>query len=89
MADACLSAIGVETSAVAVARHYGARRNASGGDGGGLLDGWLVDDLDRDAVPELALLGIETVARPLLMTDLDTTQAIASAGLDLAEKLRR
>jgi LPPG:FO 2-phospho-L-lactate transferase len=36
MADACLTAIGLETSAAAVARHYGARS------AGGLLDGWLV-----------------------------------------------
>ena len=36
MADACLAAIGVQTSADAVGRHYGARAT------GGLLDGWLV-----------------------------------------------
>ena len=36
MADACLTAIGVETTAEAVGRHYGARAE------GGLLDGWLV-----------------------------------------------
>ena len=40
MADACLTAIGVETSAEAVGRHYGARSE------GGLLDGWLVDTAD-------------------------------------------
>ena len=40
MADACLAAIGVETSAEAVGRHYGARST------GGLLDGWLVDTAD-------------------------------------------
>ena len=43
MADACLSAIGVETSAAAVAAHYGARV------GGGLLDGWLVAEQDAHA----------------------------------------
>ena len=36
MADACLTAIGVETTAEAVGRHYGGRAE------GGLLDGWLV-----------------------------------------------
>ena len=36
MADACLTAIRVETSASGVAHHYGARI------AGGLLDGWLV-----------------------------------------------
>ena len=37
MADACLAAIGVETSAAAVAAHYGPE----------LIDGWLVDDQDK------------------------------------------
>ena len=39
MADACLAAIGVETSAAAVAAHYGPE----------LIDGWLVDDQDKAA----------------------------------------
>jgi LPPG:FO 2-phospho-L-lactate transferase len=88
MADACLSAIGVETSAIAVARHYGPRR-ANGSDGGGLLDGWLVDDIDAASVDPLTESGITTVARPLLMTDVAATQAIAATALDLAETLRR
>jgi LPPG:FO 2-phospho-L-lactate transferase len=89
MADACLSAIGVETSAVAVARHYGPRRNREGGDGGGLLDGWLVDDVDAAGTAALSESGIATIARPLLMTDMAATQAIAAAALDLAETVRR
>jgi LPPG:FO 2-phospho-L-lactate transferase len=74
MADACLTAIGVKTTAEAVGDHYGARS------GGGLLDGWLVDD--RDAPVSVA--GVTVVARPLLMTDLDATAAIARATLGLA-----
>ena len=56
MADACLTAIGVDTTAAAVARHYGAR----GADG--LLDGWLVRRVRRGAVAvdELARAGIAT-----------------------------
>jgi 2-phospho-L-lactate transferase len=77
MADACLTAIGVETSAAAVAAHYGAA----------LLNGWLVDDQDKDAVEELAPLGIKAVAMPLLMRDLPSTSAIALAALDLAREL--
>jgi len=70
MADACLSAIGVETTAEAVGRHYGAP----------LLDGWLVDSADADTtVP-----GVEVRAVPLLMRDLDATAAMARAALDLA-----
>ena len=48
MADKVLAAIGVETTAEAVARHYGARA------AGGLLDGWLVDSTDADAAAALA-----------------------------------
>ena len=74
MADACLSAIGVETSAQAVGRHYRARSD------GGLLDGWLVDTADAGAtVP-----GVEVRAVPLLMTDLTAAAAMARAALDLA-----
>ncbi len=70
MADACLSAIGVETSAEAVGRHYGAQ----------VLDRWLVDTTDAGAdVP-----GVEVVAAPLLMTDLQATAQMARTLLDLA-----
>ncbi|WP_024934317.1 2-phospho-L-lactate transferase [Actinomadura welshii] len=75
MADACLTAIGVETSARAVAEHYGL----------GLLDGWLVDDADADVRVE----GIEVRSRPLLMSDAEETAAIARAALDLALELKR
>jgi len=70
MADACLTAIGVETTAEAVGRHYGAD----------LLYGWLVDTADAGtAVP-----GVEVRAVPLLMTDLETTAAMARSALELA-----
>jgi LPPG:FO 2-phospho-L-lactate transferase len=70
MADACLTAIGVETSAEAVGRHYGSD----------VLDGWLVDTLDAGVqVP-----GVEVRAVPLYMTDLEATAAMARAALDLA-----
>jgi LPPG:FO 2-phospho-L-lactate transferase len=80
MADACLSAIGVETTAPAVARHYGARSDA------GLLDGWLVDTRDADAVPELRASGFAAAAVPLMMTDVPATAVIAQAALDLASE---
>jgi LPPG:FO 2-phospho-L-lactate transferase len=74
MADACLQAIGVDTSAEAVGRHYGARAE------GGLLDGWLVDTADKGAeVP-----GVAVLARPLMMTDVPATAEIAAAALELA-----
>jgi LPPG:FO 2-phospho-L-lactate transferase len=83
MADACLSAIGVETSAAAVARHYGARGN------GGLLDGWLVDEADADAVPGLQAEGLAARAVPLWMHDETASAAIATAALDLAGTFAR
>lgn len=77
MADACLTAIGVETTAAAVAAHYGARA------AGGLLDGWLVDTADADTAAA-APGGVTVVARPLFMTDVTATAAIARAALELA-----
>ncbi len=77
MADACLAAIGVPATAQAVAAHYGP----------GLLSGWLVDEQDKDAVDAPELAGITVRARPLYMTDLPATAAIARAALDLAVEL--
>jgi LPPG:FO 2-phospho-L-lactate transferase len=80
MADACLAAIGVQTSASAVAAHYGARSD------GGLLDGWLVDETDAAATENPVL---PTVSVPLMMTDLEATASMAKAALALAEEVRR
>jgi LPPG:FO 2-phospho-L-lactate transferase len=74
MADACLAAIGVETTAAAVGRHYGARSD------GGMLDGWLVDTSDAG----VTVPGVTVRAVPLLMTDPAATTAMARAALELA-----
>jgi LPPG:FO 2-phospho-L-lactate transferase len=73
MADACLQAIGVETSAAAVAGLYA-----------DFLGGWLVDTADADLAG-----GTRPVVRslPLLMTDVDATAAIAAEALRLAGEL--
>jgi LPPG:FO 2-phospho-L-lactate transferase len=78
MADACLAAIGVQTTAAAVAAHYGA----------GLLDGWLVDDQDKAAADDPRLAGIAVRALPLFMTDLAASAEIARAAVSLATELR-
>jgi LPPG:FO 2-phospho-L-lactate transferase len=77
MADACLTAIGVETSAVAVAAHYGPE----------LINGWLVDEQDKAAVDDPALAGIAVRALPLYMRDVPSSAAIAQAAVDLAKEL--
>src|SRR4051794_14669750 len=73
MADACLQAIGVETSAAAVAGLY---RD--------FLAGWLVDTADADLSGGT---GPVVRSRPLLMTDVDATAAIAADALRLAGEL--
>ncbi|PJN31548.1 2-phospho-L-lactate transferase [Streptomyces sp. CB02959] len=79
MADKVLEAVGVESSAAAVARHYGA----------GLLDGWLVDDVDAGAVADVEAAGIRCRAVPLMMSDVDATAAMAREALALAAEVRR
>ncbi len=81
MADACLRARGIDTTAQAVAENYGARER------GGLLDGWLVDVADGSAVAALEKLGITTRAVPLLMTDSSTTAQLAKEALMLARDI--
>ena len=77
MADACLEAIGVPTSAAGVALHYGSRS------AGGYLDAWLVADEDADSAAQIAASGMRVAAAPLLMSDLQKTAAIAAATLGL------
>lgn len=78
MAAQMLSAIGVETSAAAVAEHYGSRR------AGGFLDGWLVDVRDEEAVARVEAAGIACRAVPLMMTDPDATAAMVHEAYALA-----
>jgi LPPG:FO 2-phospho-L-lactate transferase len=77
MADACLTAIGVETSAEAVALHYGARSS------GGLLDGWLVDASDSGAVPAVEAAGVRARAVPLWMRDPASSAQLAADAVAL------
>ncbi|CAM4161212.1 LPPG:FO 2-phospho-L-lactate transferase [Mycobacterium basiliense] len=72
MADACLSVIGVDSTAAAVGRHYGARSAT------GILDGWLVAEGDSADIEGVAVASI-----PLLMSDPKATAAMVRAGFDL------
>ncbi|HWE91586.1 MAG TPA: 2-phospho-L-lactate transferase [Pseudonocardiaceae bacterium] len=75
MADACLTAIGVPTTAEAVGRIYGSRRESEGG----ILDGWLIHTADSADVP-----GVDVRSVPLLMSTVDATATMARTALDLA-----
>jgi LPPG:FO 2-phospho-L-lactate transferase len=75
-ADACLEAIGVETTTAAVAGLYA-----------DFLDGWLVDSGDLPA-PGAIDARVSVLARPLLMHDLEAAGRIAAAALDLGLDLR-
>jgi LPPG:FO 2-phospho-L-lactate transferase len=78
MADACLQAIGVETAADAVALHYGARAND------GLLDAWLMDEVDATAAEVVEAAGIRASVVPLWMRDIPTSSALAAAAFEAA-----
>jgi LPPG:FO 2-phospho-L-lactate transferase len=72
-ADACLEAIGVATTARAVAGLYE-----------DFLDGWLVSDEDGE-VGSSGRLTIE--ARPLLMSSVEAAADIAGAAVDMGMRL--
>lgn len=74
-ADACLSAIGVESTTAAVAGLYA-----------DFLDGWLVDP--ADAGVRVRGVEVEAHSEALLMTDVDATARMASSLLGLAERVR-
>lgn len=74
MADACLSAIGVPTTAAAVAGLYD-----------DFLDGWLI--AEEDEPPRRP--GLVVRRRPLLMSSPRATADLAGAALDLALELDR
>jgi LPPG:FO 2-phospho-L-lactate transferase len=73
MADQCLSAIGVETSAEGVGRHYGGRAK------GGLLDGWLVHTGDTAEIE-----GAEVRSVPILMSSPEVTANMVRTAFELA-----
>ncbi|WP_374975957.1 2-phospho-L-lactate transferase [Microbacterium trichothecenolyticum] len=73
MADVCLTAIGVETSAAAVAALYGSRAS------GGLLDTWLLAEEDDALAVDVAGLGIRPLVRPLWMTDASAPSSLSAS----------
>lgn len=78
MADVCLAAIGVDTSASAVAGLYGSRA------GTGILDSWLIAEEDADLAQAVDAFGVRAVVAPLWMTDASASAALANAALAAA-----
>ena len=72
MADKCLSALGLETSATSVAAQYG-----------DLLDAWLIADSDDDQVLAITNLGIKCESAPLLMIDDQAAKEIAAKAIGM------
>jgi LPPG:FO 2-phospho-L-lactate transferase len=80
MAEQMLRAIDIEVSAAGVGLHYGSRTD------GGVLDGWLVDEVDAAQVERVAAGGLPCRAVPLMMTDVDATAAMAAAAVELVAR---
>ncbi|MFA9430078.1 2-phospho-L-lactate transferase [Egicoccus sp. AB-alg2] len=76
MAHRLLPAVGAQVSAAGVAAHYG-----------GLLDGWVVDTRDGDAVAEVAATGVRCLATDTLMDDVEIAAALARSCLSLAAEV--
>jgi LPPG:FO 2-phospho-L-lactate transferase len=72
MADRLMPAVGIEVSAAGVAEHY---RD--------LLSAWLLDDVDRAAIPRVRSLGMRCAATDTIMVDDDRAETVARAALDL------
>ena len=76
MAHKLLPSVGAAVSAAGVARHYGPA----------LLDGWVVDDRDADAVEEVEALGIRCVATDTILDDIEVAASLACTSLELAQE---
>jgi LPPG:FO 2-phospho-L-lactate transferase len=77
MADRLLPAVGAEVSARGVARHH---RD--------LVDGWVLDERDRDQVDDVTAMGIACRATDTMMDHPEVAGALAATTLELAGELR-
>lgn len=78
MAHRLLPAIGVHTDAESVGLHYGPRS------GNGVLDAWIVDNADADAVPRLTAAGLTAGSTDLIMSEPAATADFIQRGVKLA-----
>jgi LPPG:FO 2-phospho-L-lactate transferase len=75
------SELGIEPSALAVARHYGARRIQ------GLLDGFVLDELDGDLASQVEALGIKTLSTQTWMKSTVDRRRLAERLLDFGKDI--
>lgn len=68
--------LGIEPSALAVARHYG-----------GLLDGFLIDELDAHLVPQIEALGLKVQTTDSIMRTVEDRRQLAKEALKLGDRL--
>jgi LPPG:FO 2-phospho-L-lactate transferase len=72
MADKLMPAVGIEVSAVGVARHYRE-----------LIAGWVIDDIDAASRTTVEALGMACAVTDTIMTDDVRAEAVARAALEL------
>lgn len=77
MADRLLPAVGLEVSAVGVARGYA-----------DFLDGWVIDERDAGLAVQVRDMGVEVRVTDTIMRDVSVSAALARTCLDLAATLR-
>ena len=70
--------LGIETSALGVARYYGKR-----------VDGWIIDTQDAALTPALTALGCRVECIDTLMTSPDKSRQVAAAAVAFARRLAR
>lgn len=71
-----MSELGVEPSALGVARHYGR-----------LVGGWIIDTVDRDLAPAIEALGCRVKICDTMMRTLDDKRRLAHDAIDFAFEL--
>ncbi len=76
-AHTLLRALGIEVSALGVARFYA-----------DWMDGFVIDARDTALLPEIEALGLEADALDTLMVDAEVARRVAAATLDVANRLR-
>ena len=73
-----MSELGIEVSATGVARHYGQ-----------LVDGWIIDQVDRDLAPEIEALGCRVKICDTIMRTLDDKARLAQDVVEMAVEMAK